>query len=146
MSVPSRLILRGYHGKLYHDGKFMADVPEFSATLNISNTDYQGAGDKLIAGVFTGYSQTLTFTQTHIVSDLLRTLLEHLQGGLAVDFEFMGQLERPDGERDTFVFRGCEPEGSVDLANVSPGAILQRGWSWRVNEPVDAQELLGAYA
>jgi hypothetical protein len=145
MGIPTRLVLRGYHGKLYHDGEFLAQVPEWSAAINVTNADIPQAGEALVAGALTGYSQTLTFTETHIVSHLLRELLEHLQGRQDVSFEFAGELERPDGSRDYFTFRGCEPEGTIDVASVSPGSVLNRGWSFRVNEPIDPVELLGDY-
>ena len=32
-----------------------------------------------------------------------------------------------------YVFNDCVPEGNIDLANVRPGEILSRAWSFRVN-------------
>lgn len=45
-----------------------------------------------------------------------------------------------------YVFRSCVPDGSIDVANVQTGDILQRAWSFRVNEAPDAQQLLDAGA
>lgn len=41
-----------------------------------------------------------------------------------------------------YVFRSCVPDGSIDIANVTSGDIINRSWSFRVNEPPDLQELL----
>lgn len=41
-----------------------------------------------------------------------------------------------------YVFRDCVPEGTIDIANVSPGEIIQRAWSFRVNAPADLQSEL----
>lgn len=41
-----------------------------------------------------------------------------------------------------YVFRSCVPDGSIDIANVTPGEVLNRSWSFRVNEPPGLQDLL----
>lgn len=41
-----------------------------------------------------------------------------------------------------YVFRDCVPDGDIDIANVTSGEIVNRAWSFRVNEPLDLQELL----
>ncbi|MFF2887018.1 endoglucanase [Paenibacillus sp. NPDC057967] len=41
-----------------------------------------------------------------------------------------------------YIFRDCVPDGSIDIANVQPGEILQRAWSFRVNNAVDLQQML----
>lgn len=41
-----------------------------------------------------------------------------------------------------YIFRSCVPDGAIDIANVTPGDVLNRAWSFRVNEPPDLQELL----
>lgn len=41
-----------------------------------------------------------------------------------------------------YIFRSCVPDGSVDIANVTTGEVINRAWSFRVNEPPDLQELL----
>lgn len=41
-----------------------------------------------------------------------------------------------------YVFRNCVPDGAIDIANVAPGDVLNRAWSFRVNEPPDLQDLL----
>ena len=41
-----------------------------------------------------------------------------------------------------YIFRSCVPDGSIDIANVTSGDIINRSWSFRVNEPPELQELL----
>lgn len=41
-----------------------------------------------------------------------------------------------------YVFRSCVPDGAIDIANVTPSEVLNRVWSFRVNEPPDLQNLL----
>jgi len=41
-----------------------------------------------------------------------------------------------------YIFRDCVPDGAIDVANVTPGDVLNRSWSFRVNSPPDLQELL----
>lgn len=144
--VDTRLLLRGHEGKLYLDGEFLAQVPEFNLQLTFNDADYQGSGMTLVAGVFTGYSQGLTFTETHITDELLAKLFQYVEQRLKDPFEFVGILERADGETGEYVARNCEPTGTVDVLKVAPGTILDRSWSWRVNEKVDIQKLLGTPA
>lgn len=140
-----RKILRGYDGLLYHDGDLLAEVNEFSASISVQNTDYQPAGSRIVVGVTTGYSVGLTFTET-VVRDaiLLAKLIEHMKGTAELDFEFLATLEGHDGSTGRYAFRACEPDGTIDLFNVTQGDIIRRSWAWRVNEPPDLQDLLGA--
>jgi len=41
-----------------------------------------------------------------------------------------------------YIFRSCVPDGAIDIANITSGDIVNRAWSFRVNEPPDLQELL----
>ncbi|MGH2355418.1 MAG: endoglucanase, partial [Chloroflexota bacterium] len=41
-----------------------------------------------------------------------------------------------------YVFRSCVPDGAIDVANVAPGDVLNRAYSFRVNEPPELQSLL----
>lgn len=41
-----------------------------------------------------------------------------------------------------YIFRNCVPDGAIDIANVSPGEILTRSYSFRANSPPDLQSLL----
>ena len=41
-----------------------------------------------------------------------------------------------------YIFRECVPDGAIDIANVAPGDVLNRAWSFRVNEPPGLQDML----
>lgn len=41
-----------------------------------------------------------------------------------------------------YVFRNCVPDGDIDIVNVTQGEIVQRQWSFRVNNPPELQSLL----
>lgn len=45
-----------------------------------------------------------------------------------------------------YVFRHCVPDGTVDIANVRPGEVITRAWSFRVNDPPELQSLLDSGA
>jgi len=36
-----------------------------------------------------------------------------------------------------YIFRHCVPDGAIDIANVQPGEVISRSWTWRVNQPPD---------
>lgn len=146
-TLDPRKILRGFDGRLYHDGEFLAEVNEWTANITVTNTPYQPAGSRLEVGVTTAYAVGLTFTET-VIRDatLLKKLLDHIKGEGDISFDFLGEIEGRDGTFGRYAFRACEPDGTIDIANISSGAIIQRSWAWRVNEPPDLQDLLGAAA
>lgn len=41
-----------------------------------------------------------------------------------------------------YIFRECVPDGAIDIANVFPGDVLNREWSFRVNMPPGLQDEL----
>lgn len=43
-----------------------------------------------------------------------------------------------------YIFRNCVPDGDVSIANVAPGEILNREWTFRANMPPEIQEALDA--
>ena len=93
-----RNILRGYNGELYDgDGNFLAEVNQWQAQVNYTNTDYQPAGSKLTWAVPQSYMVTLTFTET-VIRDarLLQKVIAGLRNN-APDavLNFMGVLRAP---------------------------------------------------
>jgi len=94
-----RSILRGYNGELYDgDGNFLAEVNQWQAQVNYTNTDYQPAGSKLTWAVPQSYTVTLTFTET-VIRDarLLQKVIAGLKNN-APDavLNFMGVLRAPN--------------------------------------------------
>ena len=93
-----RSILRGYNGELYDgDGNFLAEVNQWQAQINYTNTDYQPAGSKFTWAVPQSYTVTLTFTET-VIRDarLLQKVIAGLKNN-APDavLNFMGVLRAP---------------------------------------------------
>jgi hypothetical protein len=94
-----RNILRGYNGELYDgDGNFLAEVNQWQAQVNYTNTDYQPAGSKLTWAVPQSYTVTLTFIET-VIRDarLLQKVITGLRNN-APDavLNFMGVLRAPN--------------------------------------------------
>lgn len=134
-----RKLISGKDGQLYVTTKagkniFLAEVNTFQAQLSITNTDYQPVGSALIYAVNTGYSITLTLTES-VVRDnvMLGELIEDIQQGYFPPFDFQGKMRRRDGYAERIVYRNCVPDGTIDLQNLTPGEIITRAWSFRVN-------------
>lgn len=95
-----RNILRGNDGELYDgDGNLLAEINEWHAQYNVTNTDYQPGGKKLVWAVPVSYTVTLTFTET-IIRDaiLLKKLADGLRDGVPdPEFNFMGVIKSHRG-------------------------------------------------
>lgn len=93
-----RNILRGYSGELYDgDGNFLAEINTWQAQFNVTNSDYQPAGQKHTWALMQSYTMTLTFTETAIRDAvLLQKLVDSLRSQ-APDaiFNFTGVLRIP---------------------------------------------------
>ena len=134
-----RKLITGKDGRLFVTTKkgtnlFLAEVDTFQAQLSPANTDYQPVGSALIYAVNTGYSVTLTLTEAVVRDDVMLTeLITDLQNGYFPAFDFQGKMRRRDGQAERVVYRNCVPDGSIDLQNLTPGEIIKRAWSFRVN-------------
>ena len=134
-----RKLITGKDGRLFVTTKkgtnlFLAEVDTFQAQLSPANTDYQPVGSALVYAVNTGYSVTLTLTEAVVRDDVMLTeLITDLQNGFFPAFDFQGKMRRRDGQAERVVYRNCVPDGSIDLQNLTPGEIIKRAWSFRVN-------------
>ena len=134
-----RKLITGKDGRLFVTTKkgtnlFLAEVDTFQAQLSPANTDYQPVGSALVYAVNTGYSVTLTLTEAVVRDDVMLTeLIADLQNGYFPAFDFQGKMRRRDGQAERVVYRNCVPDGSIDLQNLTPGEIIKRAWSFRVN-------------
>ncbi len=134
-----RKLITGKDGQLFVTTKagtnlFLAEVDTFQAQISPANTDYQPVGSALVFAVNTGYSVTLTLTEAVVRDDvMLEELINDLQEGYFPSFDFQGKLRRRDGRAERIVYRNCVPDGSIDLQNLTPGEIIKRSWSFRVN-------------
>ena len=142
--VDSRNILPGHNGQLLDDsGNMLAAVPTFHATLNVTNSEYHPAGTLQSVKVLTGYSVTLTLTET-VISDatLLQSLFNMLSTGEQMQVNFQGYIKGRNGNEERMIFTECVPDGAIDLQNVQPGDIISRAWNFAVNQPPTLQKLL----
>lgn len=138
-------IIPGFNGKLYDlNGNFLAQINTWQCQLNFTNTNYQPAGQAQEVSIMQSYHVSLTFTETLITDDLLSALITAVKNGQQPSFNFQGEINRPDGAVARYVFRFCVPQGNIDVAKVQPGQILERGWSFDVNEAPDLQDVLAA--
>ena len=103
---------------------------------------------KEIATVFnTGYSVTLTLTEAVVRDDvMLEEIITDLRKGYFPSYEFQGKLRRRDGQAERVVYRNCVPDGTIDLQNLTPGEIIKRNWSFRVNSSPELLEKLNDVA
>lgn len=89
-----RNILQGKDGELYdEDGNFLAEVNTFQAQMEFNTEDYQAAGNNIVWGVNTGYTFTLTFTETVVRDKMLKKILGDIKNGRnAPQLNFTGVL------------------------------------------------------
>lgn len=140
-----RKVLTGKDGKLYvtvnNKAYFLAEATEFTAQMSVSNQDYQPIGSIMVYAVTTGVSMTLTLTEAVIRDNLMITeLVKEVNKGHVPSFEFSGQLFRDGGMGEKVVFRNCIPDGTIDLINLTPGDIIKRSWTFRVNMLPDLEK------
>ena len=136
--LDTRQLMSGKDGFMYINVNgqdyFMAQVDTFQVQASISNSDYQPVGSVLSYAVPTGVSFTLTFSEA-VISDqyVAKPIIDAIAEGHFPMFDFAGLCERPDGQTQRMTFKNCVPDGSVDLMNLTPGDILKRSFSFRIN-------------
>lgn len=141
-----RNLITGKDGQLYVTTSsgtqiFLSEVDTFQAQLNVNNTDVQPVGSALSFAVPTGYTVSLTLTEMVVRDDvLLEELYKDLQQGLFPSFDFQGKMRRRDGQEQRQIFRNCVPDGTIDLMNLTPGEVIKRAWSFRVNATPELQQ------
>ena len=146
--VDTRQLITGKDGQLFVSTRagvniFLAEVDTFQTQLSPTNVDYQPVGSALIFAVNTGYNLTLTLTEAVIRDDvMLDELISDIRQGYFPGYDFQGKLRRRDGQAQRIVYRNCIPDGTIDLQNLSPGEIVKRSWSFRVNA---APEMLQSF-
>ena len=110
------------------------EVDTFTAQLSQNNVDYQPVGSALVYAVPTGYSVTLTLTEAVVRDDvMIEKFLDDIKQGYVPVFDFQGKLRRRDGQSSRHIYKNCLPDGTIDLMNLTPGDIIKRNWSFRVN-------------
>lgn len=134
-----RKLISGKDGRLYvttdaGEDIFLAEVSEFSATLDMTNADVQPVGSCLQYAVTTGYSLSLSVKEMLVRDDVMGAeLIERLNSGWLPAWTFQGAMMRADGQEQRIVYENCVLAGSVGLQNLVPGSIVERTWSFRCN-------------
>jgi hypothetical protein len=141
-----RQAISGKDGQLYVTNKagtdiFLAEVDTFTAQFNFENADIQVVGSYLKGAIPLSYSLTLTLTEFVVRDDvMLKELIDDMYNGYPPFYNFKGKLRRLDKQIQRVVYRGCIPDGSVDIQNLTPGEVVKRNWSFRVNEPIELMD------
>ena len=131
-------LMTGKDGRLLveFDGNMEAliEVDSYSVKANYSNIDYQPVGSYQKFGVPSDVSYTLTYTEAVVRDDVvMEPLLAAAAAGENYSFVFQAMTERPDGEEQRLTLRECIPDGEFDLMSLTPGEIIKRNTSFRVN-------------
>ena len=149
-TLDPRKVMTGHDGKLYItvDGvsQFMANVDTFQAQINFTNTDFQPVGDLQNYAIPTGFTCTLTYTEAVISDDLVMgPILDALAQGKVPVFDFRGTLNREyDSQGQELTYGNCVPDGAFDIQNLTPGEVIKRSTSYRVNSIPKFLKQLGA--
>lgn len=113
---------------------FLAEIENFQAQMNVSNTDVQPVGSALSFAVTTGYTVSITYTEMVVRDDvMLNEIFDDLKKGLFPTWDFQGKLCRRDGQESRQVYRNCVLDGSIDFMNITPGEVIKRAMSFRAN-------------
>lgn len=138
-TLDPRKVMTGHDGKLYITvggvSQFMANVDTFQSQINFTNTEFQPVGDLMNYAIPTGVSVTLTYTEAVISDDLVMApILDALDKGYVPTFDFRGTLDRQyDSQGQAITYNNCIPDGAMDLQNLTPGEVIKRSTSYRVN-------------
>lgn len=144
----ARKVVTGKDGQLFVTVPgaqiFLAEVDDFKTQLAFKDTDYQPIGSGMTYKINTGWSVSLTLSETVIRDDLMiDTLISAIMKGYVPTYDFQGKITRPyDGQTSRQVYRSCLPTSNIDLMNITPGQIIKRAWSFAVNA---TPEILSAF-
>lgn len=146
--IDARNVVTGKDGEVFISTSkgniLLSEADAFQVQLNFTNTDYQPIGSAWTYAVDTAQSATLTITESVIRDNImLKPLYDDLAKGRVPQFSFQGKISRRDGKEQRQVFRNCIPDGSVDLMNITPGEIIKRPWSFRLNATPELMSYFG---
>ena len=144
-------LMTGKDGQLFCTIKdtsfFLAEVDTFTTNMNINSTQTQPVGSFLEYEVPTGVSFDLKFTEMVVRDDVtLEPILKAVAEGYLPTYDFRGVMNRPDGSTQSIAYNYCVPNGSMGLQSLTPGEIVKREQSFRVNSvPEIIQSLASKY-
>lgn len=136
--LDTRKLMTGKDGRLFVEVNgeqiFLAEVDQFSVSQNTTNVDAQPVGSILIYAVNSGVSYSITMSEMVVRDDLImEPLIESIRAGKMPTYNFQGGAERWDGQEQRMTFRNCTPDGEFTILNLTPGEIIKRNMSWRIN-------------
>lgn len=131
-------LMTGKDGKLLIEvdgvSEELLEIDTYSVKANYTNLDYQPVGSYQKFGVPADVSYTLTFTEAVVRDDLIvAPLIEAAAAGKNISFVFRANAERPDGTMQNLTLADCIPDGEFDLMTLTPGEIIKRNHSYRIN-------------
>ncbi|MCI9641122.1 MAG: hypothetical protein HFE72_13515 [Emergencia sp.] len=119
------------------------EIDTYSVKANYTNLDYQPVGSYQKFGVPADVSYTLTFTEAVVRDDIImKPLMDAAKAGKNISFTFRAKVKRPDDTKAHLVLEECIPDGEFDLMTLTPGEIIKRNQSFRVNGAPDFQDWL----
>lgn len=136
--LDTRKLMTGKDGRVFveFDGEqfFYAEVETFNVVMNVTNTDVQPVGSILQYAVNTGVSYAITLSEMVVRDDLIaQPIQEKIAEGKMPTFTFQAGAERWDGQEQRVVLRNCTPDGTVGILNLTPGEVIKREMSFRIN-------------
>lgn len=149
-TLDPRKVMTGHDGKLFITVEGVSvpllNVDTFQAQLNHTNTDFQPVGDLLTYAIPTAISVNLSFTEAVVTDEyVMAPILESLKKGVVPTFDFRGSLDRKyDSQEQQITYNTCIPDGTFDIQNLTPGEVIKRSTSFRVNSvPEVIKSLVG---
>ena len=141
-----RKVLTGKDGVIYDgEGTLLATIESYQGQVNITNATYQPLGDAQEHSSLQAYKVTLTMSQVLVEDDkFIQDVFEMMHSGVQPDWTFQGVVYGRNGSSQRVNYRGCVPDGNIDLQNVSVGDLIKRAWNMTVNDPPELQSLLQA--
>ncbi len=113
---------------------FLAEINQYSVTMDVATTDYQPVGSIMNYGIATGVTFNLTYTEAVVRDDVtLAPMLEAINNGYVPTYDFQGVVTRMDGTEERITFNNAVPNGTVGLQSLTPGEIITREQSYRLN-------------
>ncbi len=125
---------------------FLAEVDSFVVNMSVANADAQPVGNIVVGAVPTGVTFNITLSEMVIRDDLvMEPLVAEIKAGRIPSYTFQTAATRQtDGQEQRLVLRSCIPDGEFNLMNLTPGEIIKRNQSYRINRVPEWLKALAA--
>ena len=137
--MDSRKVMTGKDGRIYLEvdgvSQFYAECDAFNVVMNVSNVDIQPIGHIMQFAVNTGVNYAITLSEMVVRDDFIALPIQDaIAKGKMPTFTFQAGAERWDGEEQLVTLRRCTPDGTVGILNLTPGEVIKREMSFRIND------------